>query len=739
MHRARRAACGGAGRPGARAARADAAAQPAERRVEPACRGAERALGAGDDAPGHRRRAGRTGRPASPKGSSRPCPPERRRPRGPSPARCIGPTSVRFRAIPRGPVTGSDFAHRPPLHHSAVRPYRARADGAFRPSRARLTTGQALVRWLQAQWSERDGERRRAVPAMWGIFGHGNVLGLGQALAQEGGELAAAAAQARAVDGARRDRLRQGGATAPAPRLHGVDRPGRDATCSRAPRRPPSTACRCCCCRPTRSRRDVPASCSSSWRSPAAGDVTVNDAFRPLSRHFDRVARPEQLLTALPAALRVLLDPADTGAVTVALHQDVLGEAYDWPVEFFAARTWVVSRRPPAARSSPSRGRCWRGAAAAVIAGGGVRYSERRGGACDFAAGGGIPVAETSAGKGVMAAGPLNLGGIGVNGTTAARQVAERADLVICVGTRLTDFTTASLSLFQDPSVRFLGRSTCARRTPHKLGAAPVVADARLALEALAPSERRRPSVLTWSRRRPPGRPTSASGRRRRLRPPGGLLAVNATARAGDWVVAAAGWAPGDLLKLWTVPDGGHAHLEFGFSCMGHELPAALGIRLHEGPAGEVVVIVGDGSVLMAPGELLTAVQYGLKVTVVVVDNAGYGSIDALAQTSRRQPRQPLRRRRRGAARRRLRGAGGGARLPRCARRTTRRRCGGRSTRPAPAPHDRHPLPGRRRRAARLGRVLGPRRPRGRVRPGGRPALRARGRAPAGRASTARA
>ena len=493
-------------------------------------------------------------------------------------------------------------------------------------ARVRLTTGQALVRWLQAQWSERDGERRRAVPAIWGIFGHGNVLGLGQALAQEGAELPlyqpkheqsmvhAALGFAKA---ARRLQLHACTASI-GPGATNLLTGAATATVNRLPvlLLPADTFA-------TRRSGVV----LQQLENPLGGDITVNDAFRPLSRHFDRVARPEQLLTALPAALRVLLDPADTGAVTVALHQDVLGEVYEWPVEFFAPRTWVVTRRPPAGEElAVARALLAQARRPLLIAGGGVRYSGAEAALAEFARAGGIPVAETSAGKGVMAAGPLNVGGIGVNGTAAARQLAERADLVICVGTRLTDFTTASLTLFQDPAVRFLAVNVAASDA-HKLGAAPVIADARLALEALRlPRPAERPDVVAaqaaW-RRDVAEHQTFDRG--------AVYSTVNDAARAGDWVVAAAGWAPGDLLKLWTVPDGGHAHLEFGFSCMGHELPAALGIRMHEGPAGEVFVIVGDGSVLMAPGELLTSMQHGLKATVIVVDNAGYGSIDALA------------------------------------------------------------------------------------------------------------
>jgi len=494
----------------------------------------------------------------------------------------------------------------------------------------RLTTGQALVRWLSVQHAERDGVRRRAVPALWGIFGHGNVLGLGQAIAQEGHELpllqpkheqAMVHAALGFAKAARRTQLHACTASI-GPGATNLLTGAATATVNRLP------------------VLLLPADTFASRRSgvvlqqlqdPAAGDVTVNDAFRVLSRFFDRVARPEQLLTALPAALRVLLDPAETGAVTVALHQDVLGEAFDWPAEFFAERTWTIARRPPA-QEELVRARELLAAAhrPVLIAGGGVRYSGAEAALEAFQHATGIPAAETSAGKGVLAPGLLNLGGVGVNGTAAARRIVEQADLVLCVGTRLTDFTTGSLSLFQHPHVQLLSINV-APADAHLLGAAPLVADARLALEALRPSNGApadRPDVIAaqaeW-RVDAAGRPAGFD--RRAV-----YDTVNAAARSGDWVVAAAGWTPGDVLKLWEVPPGGHAHLEFGFSCMGHELPAGLGIRLHEGPDPEVFVIVGDGSLLMAPAELLTAVQVDLKVTVIVIDNAGYGSIDALAR-----------------------------------------------------------------------------------------------------------
>jgi 3D-(3,5/4)-trihydroxycyclohexane-1,2-dione acylhydrolase (decyclizing) len=494
----------------------------------------------------------------------------------------------------------------------------------------RLTTGQALVRWLTAQWSERDGERRRAIPALFGIFGHGNVLGLGQAVAQEGAELPlyqpkseqamvhTALGYAKAAR-----RLQTLACTASiGPGATNLLTGAATATVNRLPvlLLPADTLA---------SRRS--GAVLQELEHPAAGDVSVNDAFRPLSRHFDRVSRPEQLLAALPEAMRVLLDPAETGAVTVALHQDVLGEAADFPRRFFDARVWPVTRRPPAEAELEAAAAVLAGARRPlIVAGGGVRYSAAEAALAAFADATGIPVAETSAGKGVTS---NCLGGIGVNGTGAANRTAERADVVLCLGTRLTDFTTASRTLFQDPGVRFVGVNVCAADAC-KLSATPVVADARLTLAALAGR------VAPVS---PGSRDEVAAAQRAweadlaaDLREGPGLTqgevyaTLNAAAEPGDWVVAAAGWAPGDLLKVWR---GGNAHLEFGFSCMGHEIPAALGIRLYDGPGAEILVVIGDGTYLMAPTELVTAAQEALKLTVVVLDNGAYGSIDQLALT----------------------------------------------------------------------------------------------------------
>jgi len=502
-----------------------------------------------------------------------------------------------------------------------------------------LTAGQALVRYLQAQHSERDGQRQRLIPAIWGIFGHGNALGLGQAILQEGSELPlyqpkseqamvhAALGYAKATR-----RLATLACTASiGPGATNMLTGAATATVNRLPvlLLPADTFA---------NRRQGPV--LQQLEHPGAGDVSVNDAFRPLSRYFDRIARPEQLLGALPQAMRVLLDPAETGAVTIALHQDVLGEAYDYPASFFAPRTWHVVRRPAAGEEIDRA--CAAIADAErplIIAGGGVRHSAAEEALAAFAKRFGIPVAETSAGKGSVHPSLRGVGGIGVNGTRAANELAERADLVICVGTRLSDFTTASHSLFQHERVRFVSINVNAADA-HKLSALPFVADAREALVTLTHAlpnvyqgtspEYRHEVGDRWEQWTAELQADLAPAQGQRMGQ-GEVLQVLADAvEPGDWVVAAAGYQPGDLLKLWSVPPGAFAHIEFGFSCMGHEIPAGLGIRL-AGAAGEVFVVIGDGTYLMNPTELVTAAQEGLKLTVLLLDNGGYQSINHLA------------------------------------------------------------------------------------------------------------
>lgn len=509
-----------------------------------------------------------------------------------------------------------------------------------------LTAAQAVVRYLSVQWSERDGERARLIPAIFGIFGHGNLLGLGQALHQEGAELPfhqpkneqsgvhSAIGYAKATRrlstlavttsiGPGSTNLVTGAATATTNRLPVLLLPA-DVFAT---------------------RRQGPV--LQQLEHPTEADATVNDTLRPVSRFFDRVVRPEQLLTALPQAMRVLLDPAETGAVTIAIDQDTQGEAHAWPASFFEPRVWRVERRPPAVEQLDlALELLCEAERPLIIAGGGVRYSYAENELLALSQTLGIPVAETSAGKGTISADELLLGGVGVNGTRAANAIARGADLVICVGTRLSDFTTASHSLFGNEGVRFVGINVCSADA-YKLAATPVVADAKLALQALleravsvgysTPASYRaevREANQEWS-----------DALAADLQPRDGeqisqgqvLRALNDQVTSDDWVVAAAGSPPGDLLKIFDCASGVRVHLEFAFSCMGHELPAALGIRLAEPEAGEIYVVIGDGTYLMAPSELATAVQEGVKVTVILLVNNGYQSIHGL-QTSRIGP-----------------------------------------------------------------------------------------------------
>jgi 3D-(3,5/4)-trihydroxycyclohexane-1,2-dione acylhydrolase (decyclizing) len=376
--------------------------------------------------------------------------------------------------------------------------------------------------------------------------------------------------------------------------------------------------------------------------APFAGDVSVNDCFRPVVRFFDRITRPEQLLTALPEAMRVLTDPRETGAVALSLPQDVQSEAYDFPRGFLAERVWSIGRPEPAPREIAAVAQLLAAAQRPLlVAGGGVLYSEAEGALAAFADRLGIPVAETFGGKGaVQEPAWWNLGGLGLEGNPACNELAEQADLVLAVGTRLTDFATGSQSLFQSEEVRFASINVDARDA-FKQGASAIVGDASLALERLGDAAVNAGAVpnQSWRRlaeeRRGAWRQTLAA----ELAPSdasvlsqGQLIAtMQAAATAGDTVIAAAGGPPGDLLKIWDATGGRHCHLEFGFSCMGYELPAAIGVRMAQ-PEGEVIVLIGDGTFLMNPTELVTALQEGLKITIVVSENHGFQVIHRLQQ-----------------------------------------------------------------------------------------------------------
>jgi 3D-(3,5/4)-trihydroxycyclohexane-1,2-dione acylhydrolase (decyclizing) len=510
-------------------------------------------------------------------------------------------------------------------------------------STTRLTVAQALVRFLSAQYTERDGVRRRLIGATWGIFGHGNVAGIGQALlehadampyhqgrneqamvhaavgyARQSGRLSTHAVTTSIGPGA--TNLVTGAALATINHLPVLLLPG-DIFAGR-----PAD--------PVLQQLEV----------PYAGDVSVNDSLRPVSRYFDRITRPEALIPSALNAMRVLTDPVETGAVTLALPQDVQAEAYDWPDGFFAERTWTV-RRPGADPTELAEAvRLIRAAKRPlVVAGGGVHHSRAEEALAEFAETTGIPVASTQAGKGSLRHDhPQDVGGIGHTGTATADELARTADLVIGVGTRYTDFTTASGTLFTGENVRFLNLNIAAF-DGHKLAGQPLVADARTGLEELTErlemhGHRVAPLYATeytedkerWEQRvdacyevdEPDTRPTQ----------PQVLGVLDALVDESDILINAAGSLPGDLHKLWRTRSYDQYHLEYGYSCMGYEIPAAIGVKM-AAPDRPVWALVGDGTYLMMPTEIVTAVQEGVAIKVLIIQNHGYASIGGLSES----------------------------------------------------------------------------------------------------------
>ncbi|MFE9066196.1 3D-(3,5/4)-trihydroxycyclohexane-1,2-dione acylhydrolase (decyclizing) [Streptomyces violaceusniger] len=521
----------------------------------------------------------------------------------------------------------------------------------------RLTVAQAVVTYLSRQYSVADGHRRRLIPAALGIFGHGNVAGLGQALDQlsdrlpfvQGRNEQALVHIATAYGKATKRHAALAVTASIGPGALNMVTGAGLATVNRLPvlLLPGDTYA-------TRHQGPV----LQQLQHPVEADASVNDAFRPVSRFFDRITRPEQLLTALPAAMRALTH-VDTGAVVVSLPQDIQSHAYDYPAEFFAERDWPIRRPAPDADEVAAVARMLAEAEKPlIIAGGGVVHSGATEELEALADAAGIPVAETFAGKGaIQRRAWWQLGGIGLEGTPAVNALAREADFVLTVGSRLTDFATASHSVFQNPDVRFASINVNVNDAG-RLGATGIVADAKRALAALTdavrangtttPADwRQRVRALDegWQGRRaaaldpdtpfdfaslPDGsdvvRDTDAALSQGQLI---GLLQEHA--RSSDTIIAAAGGPPGDLLKVWDATEGRFAHLEFGFSCMGYELPAAIGVRFAEpDPSKRVLSLLGDGTFLMAPTELVTAAQERLPVTIVIPENHGYQVIHRL-------------------------------------------------------------------------------------------------------------
>jgi 3D-(3,5/4)-trihydroxycyclohexane-1,2-dione acylhydrolase (decyclizing) len=511
----------------------------------------------------------------------------------------------------------------------------------------RLTVAQALIRFLEQQYVERDGDRHRFFAGCFGIFGHGNVAGIGEALLEaterDGGlpyhQARNEQAMVHAAVGYARmkDRLQTYACTSSiGPGATNMVTGAALATINRIPvlLLPGDVFA-------TRVANPV----LQELEYVASHDVSVNDAFRPVSRYWDRINRAEQLPSALLAAMRVLTDPAETGAVTLALPQDVQAEAYDWPEELFTARTWRIARPVPEPAALTRAVDLIRHAERPlIVAGGGVIYSDASQALDHFAAATGIPVAETQAGKGSLPYDhPHSVGAIGATGTTAADQLAEQADVVIGVGTRYSDFTTASRSVFAAEGVRFVNLNVAAFDA-YKLAALPLVADAREGLRALEGSlgdhtvdPAYRDETLRLAREWDRIVQQAYDERHEPLPAQAEVIGVvNESSRPQDVVVCAAGSMPGDLHKLWRTRDRKGYHVEYGYSCMGYEIAGGLGVKLAALDSSEdrdVYVMVGDGSYLMMSSELVTAVAEGVKLIVVLVQNHGFQSIGALSES----------------------------------------------------------------------------------------------------------
>jgi 3D-(3,5/4)-trihydroxycyclohexane-1,2-dione acylhydrolase (decyclizing) len=505
--------------------------------------------------------------------------------------------------------------------------------------KSRLTMAQALLAYLRNQFSGRDGRERRFVEGCFGIFGHGNVAGIGQALEQdtrlkyylcrnEQAMVHTAAAFAKASFrmktlacttsiGPGATNMLTGAAMATVNRLPVLLLPG-----------------------DIFARRNV-APVLQQLESPNSQDVSVNDCFKPVSRYWDRIQRPEQLLTALPEAMRVLTSPAETGAVTLSLPQDVQTEAFDFPEEFFHKHVWVIPRTR-CDRGLLQRAADWIRAAKKplVVAGGGVLYSEASEALGKFAKATGIPVCETQAGKGALPFDhPQEVGAVGVTGTPGANILAREADVVIGIGTRYSDFTTASKTAFQNPGVRFININV-AEFDASKQAGLPLAGDARVTVEELGEALAGHRVETSYGERIAKFREEWEKEVDRiygmRKEPPisqGEVIgAVNQAVQPRDTMVCAAGSLPGDLHKLWRTSEPGGYHLEYGYSCMGYEIAGGLGVKMAD-PEREVYVIVGDGSYLMMAQEIVTSLQEGYKLNIVLVDNHGFSSIGGLSRS----------------------------------------------------------------------------------------------------------
>ena len=503
----------------------------------------------------------------------------------------------------------------------------------------RVTMAQAVIAFLNNQYVERDGREQPFFAGCFGIFGHGNIAGIGQALQQmpefryyqarnEQAMVHIAAAYAKTKNrlqtfactssiGPGATNMVTGAALATINRLPVLLLPG-----------------------DIFARRNV-APVLQQLEFEHTQDISVNDCFKPVSRYWDRISRPEQLLTALPEAMSVLTSPAETGAVTLALPQDVQTEAYAYPEAFFRKRVWHVPRNRPDRRALEQAAALIRASKQPlIVAGGGVIYAEATDALKRFVEQTGIPVGETMAGKGSLRFDhPLNLGAIGATGTFAANRVARDADLVIGIGTRYSDFTTSSKTAFQNPEVRFININVAAFDAFKHL-ALPLVGDALVTLEELldlvdgysveasyrAQAERLHGEWDAEVERIYTIRNTPLPSQ-------GELIgAVNELSAPEAIMVCAAGSLPGDLHKLWRARHPKNYHMEYGYSCMGYEIAGGLGIKM-AAPERDVYVMVGDGSYLMMNSEIVTSIQENYKLIIVLLDNSGFRSIGALSRS----------------------------------------------------------------------------------------------------------
>jgi len=504
----------------------------------------------------------------------------------------------------------------------------------------KLTVAQALITFLQKQYTERDGKQQRLFAGVFGIFGHGNIAGIGQALYQDPGlryyqaRNEQAMVHTAAAYAKMKNRLSTFACTSSiGPGATNMITASAGATINRIPvlLLPGDIF----------AKRNVDP-VLQQLESASSQDFSVNDCFKPISKYWDRINRAEQLITALPAAMRVLTSPADTGAVTLALPQDVQPEAFDFPEELFEKRIWHIPRVRPDRETMKRAVEIIRNAKTPmIIAGGGTIYSEATNALQNFVNQTGIPVGETFAGKGSLPYNdPHNLGGTGATGTEGANYISERADVVIGIGTRYSDFATASKSAFQHPNVKFININV-AEFDANKHAGLAITGDAKVVLEELSEAlkgyrvdaayeEKVKEFNISWDKKVDYAyTPVDGDGLPSQSEVIG---AINNFCEPTDVLLNASGSLPGDLHKLWRTRDPKGFHHEYGYSCMGYEIAGGLGAKM-ACPDREIYVMIGDGGYLMMSSEIVTSIQEGYKLTIIIINNKGFGSIGGLSKS----------------------------------------------------------------------------------------------------------